>query len=102
MVKFVLLAPRPKFALSMSHLTQEQRYKIDVLHQERYSQTAIAKLINKDKSIVCRELQRNSDMHSGTYKSELAIRKCEQRHQLKPKEIHFHRGGKVIRKQLCN
>ena len=73
----------------MSHLTQEQRYKIDVLRQEKYSQTAIAKLINRDKSVVCRELKRNSDKVSGAYKSELAIRKCEQRHQLKPKKIHF-------------
>lgn len=73
----------------MSHLTQEQRYKIDVLRQEKYSQTAIAKLINKDKSVVCRELQRNSDKRSGVYKSELAIRKCEQRHLLKQKKIYF-------------
>lgn len=73
----------------MSHLTQEQRYTIDVLRKENYSQTDIAKRIGKDKSVVCRELQRNSDKRNGCYKATLAERKCLERHRTKPKKIHF-------------
>lgn len=51
----------------MSHLTQEQRYIIDVLRKEKNSQTDIAERIGRDKSVVCRELQRNSDKRSGGY-----------------------------------
>ena len=79
----------------MSHLTQEQRYTIDVLCQKNYSQTDIAKLINKDKSVVCRELQRNCDNRNGIYKSELAIRKCAERHQIKPKKFFFSKEIKL-------
>ena len=60
----------------MSHLTQQQRYTIDVLRKEKYSQTDIARRIGRDKSVVCRELQRNSDKRSGAYKADLAARKC--------------------------
>jgi len=73
----------------MSHLTQAQRYTIDVLSKEKYSQTAIANRINKHKSVVCRELQRNSDKRSGVYKADLADRKCLERHHKKPKRIDF-------------
>ena len=40
----------------MSHLSQEQRNTIEVLHKEKYSQTDIAKIICRDKSLVNREL----------------------------------------------
>jgi IS30 family transposase len=73
----------------MSHLTQSQRYTIAVLKKENQSQTYIAKQINKSKSVVCRELRRNSDNRSGEYKAELAQKKCLERHQKKPKKIHF-------------
>ena len=89
MVKFIVLAPRPKFALSMSHLTQEQRYTIAVLKKENRSLRYIAEQINKDKSVVSRELKRNCDLRSGKYKAELAQKKCQERHQLKSKKIHF-------------
>jgi IS30 family transposase len=73
----------------MGHLTHEQRYKIDVLKKENYSLTEIGAIIGKDKSVVCRELYRNSDRRSGVYKADLAIRKCKQRHLEKPKKIRF-------------
>jgi transposase, IS30 family len=73
----------------MSHLTQTQRYTIDVLKKENRSQTYIAKRINKSKSVVSRELKRNSDKRSGEYKVELAQKKCIERHQKKPKKIRF-------------
>jgi transposase, IS30 family len=89
MVKFLVLAPRPKFALSMSQLTQEQRYTIGVLKKEKRTQTYIAAQIGKDKSVVCRELSRNSDKRSGEYKADLAHRKCLERHEKKSKKIRF-------------
>jgi IS30 family transposase len=73
----------------MSHLTQEQRYTIEVLNKENYSQTAIAARINKHKSVVCRELQRNCDKRNGQYRAALAHRRCEKRHSDKNKKIYF-------------
>jgi transposase, IS30 family len=73
----------------MSHLTQEQRYTIEVLRNENYSQTAIAERINKDKSVVCRELKRNCDRRNGQYRADLAHRRCKKRHSDKNKNISF-------------
>lgn len=56
----------------MSHLTQEQRYKIQILLEQGFSQSYIAKEINRDKSVVSRELKRNSDRRNGVYKAQLA------------------------------
>jgi hypothetical protein len=57
--------------------------------QKGYKQKQIAEAIGKDKSTVCREIRRNCDARSGAYRYELAQRKCEKRHQTKPKKIHF-------------
>lgn len=78
----------------MSHLTQEQRYTIDVLKKENYSLTDIGKRIGKDKSVICRELKRNSDKRNGIYKADLADRKCKIRHLEKPKNIRFTKSIK--------
>jgi IS30 family transposase len=64
----------------MSHLTQEQRYIIETLLKEKYSQTAIASRIGRDKSVVCREVKRNKDKRNGLYRASLAQIKCEKRH----------------------
>jgi transposase, IS30 family len=73
----------------MSHLTLEQRYIIEVLRKENYSQTAIAARIGKNKSVIYRELKRNCDARNGYYKADLAERKCKKRHLEKIKKIHF-------------
>jgi IS30 family transposase len=88
MVKFVVMLLVQNLH-GMSHLTQAQRYTIAVLKKENRSQTYIAKQIDKSKSVVCRELQRNSDKRSGDYRAELAQNKCLERHQKKPKKIRF-------------
>lgn len=54
-----------------------------------HSQKDIAKAIDKDKSVVSRELRRNSDQRNGVYKHELAQRKYEQRQKNKPKCRRF-------------
>lgn len=73
----------------MSHLTQEQRYTIEVLYKENYSQTAIAERIGKHKSVVSRELRRNCDKRNGSYRAGLAHRRCEKRHSDKKKRKVF-------------
>lgn len=78
----------------MSHLTQEQRYTIAVLKKENYSQTYIAEQIGRNKSVVCRELKRNKDERSGEYRADLAIRKCNERHALKPKKVSLTQAVK--------
>ena len=45
--------------------------------------------IDRDKSVVSRELKRNCDKRSGVYKAKLAQKKCQQRHQKKEKAIRF-------------
>ncbi|KAA6305885.1 hypothetical protein EZS27_042461 [termite gut metagenome] len=42
------------------HLTREQKYQIDALLQAKKSQKEIADIIGKDKSVISRELSRNS------------------------------------------
>ena len=54
-----------------------------------HSQIDIAKAIDKDKSVISRELRRNCDQRNGTYKHELAQRKYEQRQKNKPKCRRF-------------
>jgi IS30 family transposase len=73
----------------MSHITKEQRYTISVMYEKNYSQKEIAEAINKDKSVVSRELKRNSDLRSGKYRSNLAHRKYIERLRNKPKKRYF-------------
>jgi IS30 family transposase len=73
----------------MSHLTCEQRYTISALNKAGYTQKAIAEAIEKDKSVVSRELRRNCDKRSGEYRYELAQKKCQERHKSKPKKRYF-------------
>lgn len=73
----------------MSHITQAQRYTIDVLKKEGLKQIEIARKIGKDKSVVSRELKRNSDLRNGEYRADLAHRKSEKRKQEKPKRVNF-------------
>ena len=73
----------------MSHLTKEQRYTIDSMLQNGYTQKDISQVINKDKSVVSREISRNSDKRSGQYKSDLAHRKYLKRQDYKYKPRTF-------------
>ena len=43
----------------MKQLTKEQRYTISVMHKQGFQQKEIAATINKNKSVVSRELERN-------------------------------------------
>jgi len=78
----------------MSHITKEQRYTIYCLLKSDCSKSFIAKTIGKDKSVISREIKRNSDSRSGEYRYDLAQRKADDRHKNKPKKVHFTKGVK--------
>jgi len=73
----------------MSHITNEQRYTIYSMLNMGCTQSLIAKTINKDKSVVSRELKRNSDARSGEYRHDLAQKKADNRHKKKTKKVYF-------------
>lgn len=73
----------------MTHLTLEQRYKIEAYKSAGRSISEISEQIGKNKSVVSREIKRNSDGRSGVYKANLADRKCNERHKVKYKNCKF-------------
>ena len=56
---------------------------------KKVSKTLIAKAIDKNKSTIHRELNRNKDQRSGNYNPELAQRKADVRHREKAKHKRF-------------
>jgi IS30 family transposase len=73
----------------MSHLTLEQRYTISAMRSQNCSQKSIAEAIGKDKSVISRELKRNSDQRNGFYKAALAEKKYQTRQVQKRKHFSF-------------
>jgi IS30 family transposase len=71
------------------HITKAQRYTISSMLKQGYKQFEIAKAIGKDKSVISRELKRNSDIRSGNYKDELANKKYAKRQKEKHKYRKF-------------
>lgn len=78
----------------MAHLTLSQRYTIETMFSKGYTQISIAETIGKHKSVVSRELKRNSDARNGVYRHDLAQRKCAKRHKEKPKIRRFSATAK--------
>lgn len=74
---------------SMSQITQEQRYIIETLLNENYSEKDIAARLNKNRSSIHREIKRNSDRRNNKYRASLAHCKCEKRHSEKNKHKRF-------------
>ncbi|MDQ7917636.1 helix-turn-helix domain-containing protein, partial [Mesonia sp. MT50] len=73
----------------MSQITLEQRYEIAALRNAGNTLEYIGNLLGFHKGTISNELRRNRDGRSGEYKPKLAEKKCRQRHQNKPKRIHF-------------
>jgi len=73
----------------MSHLTYEQRYTIEVLLRTNEDKPSIAKKLSIHKSVLYREIKRNSDQRNGVYRARLAHQKYQNRMRLKPKKIKF-------------
>ena len=73
----------------MSHLTTEQRCEISVYLRMGHSQKFIAEKIGKHKSVVSRELKRNSDTETRQYNPKIANEKYQKRMHEKPKHVKF-------------
>jgi len=73
----------------MTHITQLQRYAIFCILKQGYKQIEIAVAIGKDKTVVRKEIKRNSDKRNGVYKHELAQKKYAKRQKEKPKQKRF-------------
>lgn len=73
----------------MSHLTEEQRYKIQVLLEQKSTIKTIAEYLGKNKSVISREIKRNRDQRSKRYDAELAQRKYKKRLHEKLKHIRL-------------
>ena len=79
----------------MAHLTQPQRYTIEAMLKEGHTQSEIARVIGKNKSVVSREIKRNRDLRSGLYSQDLAQRKYQKRQKEKPKRVRFTEAVKT-------
>lgn len=73
----------------MAHLSSEQRYTIAAMKASGFSRKEICQVIGKDKSVLSRELKRNSDARNGEYKADLAQKKYQTRQAQKPKHHSF-------------
>ena len=73
----------------MAHLTKPQRYTIEAMLKEGHTQSEIARVIGKNKSVVSREIKRNRDLRFGSYSQDLAQRKYQKRQKEKPKRVRF-------------
>ena len=74
----------------MVQLTLKQRYGIEFCLKENYSLSRISKYIDRNKSVVSREISRNSDARNGKYTAELAQSKATNRHIEKNKKKYFN------------
>jgi len=85
---FNFTASRSKKSCKMkTHLTIGQRYEIFALLQKKFSQKDIAKSISKDKSVISREIRRNSI--EGLYNPLIAQNLYIERLKYKPHKIKF-------------
>ena len=73
----------------MAQLTLEQRYRIEFSLSTKMTYSQIGEYIDRDKSVISREISRNSDARNGKYNAELAHRKAKERHATKKKKKHF-------------
>jgi len=64
--------------MAYQQLTDEERYQIEALNREGFTQEDIAKSIGRSPSTISRELRRNSGSKSG-YKGALAIKRTDKR-----------------------
>ena len=74
----------------MAHLTLEQRYKIEFYQKLGKGISETAEYVGKHKSVILREIQRNSDKRSAIYNANLAEKKAVNRHKTKYKKCRLN------------
>jgi len=79
------------------HLTREQRYTISAMHKQGCTQKMIAEAIDKNKSVVSRELKRNANL-KGKYSFEYAQDMAELRKERmkNPRKLTSQLKKKII------
>jgi IS30 family transposase len=80
---------RPNKRVAMAHITREQRYTIECLLAKGKSITYIAETIGKNKSVVSREIKRNTNERTGIYSSKNAQKYYETRQKWKHKRTYM-------------
>jgi IS30 family transposase len=73
----------------MAHITSEQRYTIECLLAKGKSITYIAETIGKDKSVVSREIKRNTNERTGVYSCKNAQKLYATRQKWKHKRTYL-------------
>ena len=84
--------------MKKSHLTIDQRYEIQHQKEAGKSQTEIAALIGKHKSVVCRELKRNGNS-LGRYKAKQAcvISEIRKERLKRPRKLTAEMENRIIK-----
>ena len=73
----------------MGQLTLDQRYQIQAGFDNGMSITEVGLSIGRHKSVISREVKRNSDLRNAQSKADLAHRKAINRHKEKAKKVSF-------------
>ena len=76
-----------------THLTEQERYHIYLMNKQHCTLTGIAKTMGRSKSIISREIKRNTGGNGYRYKQ--AHRFAQTRHQQKPKHIKLNDALKL-------
>ena len=92
----MLSLPFYQKAAKMAHMNAEQRYTIEVMLANGHSRAEISRTIGRDRSVVSREIKRNSDGRNGAYRAALAQEKYTKRQKEKPKKVVFNDGMKAV------
>jgi len=84
----------------MAHkqLTDRERYQIETLNTEGYTQTGIARALKRSPSTIYRELARNSDVKG--YRGSLAIKRTDRRRRGAKKKIKLDTPMRSMIKSL--
>lgn len=97
----IFVCPLPQLQ-NMSHITELQRCTIYTMLQNGHKVPQIATFIKKHKSNVYREIKRNCDSRNGTYRNELAQKKCEKTKKDKPHFVKFTQEQKIFVKEYLS
>jgi len=84
--------------MKKAHLTQAQRYTISAMHKQGCTQKQIASAIEKDKSVISRELKRNANL-KGKYSFEYAqdMANLRKERMKKPRKLTTWLKNEVIK-----
>jgi len=89
---------RPEQPKAGKQLTDRERYQIEALKREGFTQSAIAKSLGRSRSTINREIGRNSDVQG--YRGSLAVKRTDRRRRGARKKIKLDLPMQSIIKSL--